>query len=96
MLHQIKRVLHRSWQWLLRALFMPLGKVLRLSWRWLLLSLCIPAGFIVKYLNKNPIVTFVVNFVAIIPLSLFLDEVADEMHKNWGGHQAMTILATFG
>ena len=60
-----------------------------------LLILAVPAGFAVKYTNQSPVVTFAVNFVAIIPLGQVLDAVTEELVIRRGGHEAMLIVITF-
>lgn len=66
------------------------------SWITISLILAIPAGFAVKYTNQSPVVTFAVNFVAIIPLGQILDAVTEELVIRRGGHEGMLILITFG
>ena len=60
-----------------------------------LLIFAVPAGFAVKYTNQSPVVTFAVNFVAIIPLGQLLDAVTEELVIRRGGHEAMLIVITF-
>ena len=60
-----------------------------------LLIFAVPAGFAVKYTNQSPVVTFAVNFVAIIPLGQVLDAVTEELVIRRGGHEAMLIVITF-
>ena len=61
-----------------------------------LLISAVPAGFAVKYTNQSPVVTFAVNFVAIIPLGHVLDAVTEELVIRMGDHQGMLVLITFG
>lgn len=65
------------------------------SWITGLLVFAVPAGFAVKYTNQSPVVTFAVNFVAIIPLGQVLDAVTEELVIRMGGHEAMLIIITF-
>ena len=66
------------------------------SWITISLILAVPAGFAVKYTNQSPVVTFAVNFVAIIPLDQILDAVTEELVVRRGGHEGMLIVITFG
>ena len=66
------------------------------SWITVFLILAVPAGFAVKYADQSPVVTFAVNFVAIIPLSQVLDAVTEELVIRRGGHEGMLIVITFG
>ena len=56
----------------------------------------VPAGFAVKYTDQSPVITFAVNFVAIIPLGHILDAVTEELVIRRGGHEGMLIVITFG
>ena len=71
----------------LRALFK--------SWITILLIFAVPAGFAVKFTDQSPVVTFAVNFVAIIPLGQILDRVTEELVIRRGDHEGMLILITF-
>lgn len=66
------------------------------SWITTCLIFAVPAGFAVKYTDQSPVVTFAVNFVAIIPLGLMLDAVTEELVIRRGGHEGMLIVITFG
>lgn len=66
------------------------------SWITISLIFAVPAGFAVKYTNQSPVVTFAVNFVAIIPLGQILDAVTEELVVRRGGHEGMLIVITFG
>ena len=66
------------------------------SWMRMSLILAVPGGFAVKYTNQSPVVTFAVNFVAIIPLAQVLDVVTEELVIRRGGHEGMLIVVTFG
>jgi len=69
--------------------------ILLSSWIGILLIPAIPAGFAVKYTDQSAIATFVVNFVAIIPLGRILDIVTEELTIRMGGHDGMVIVVTF-
>ena len=66
------------------------------SWITSFLVPAVPAGFAVKYTNQSPVITFCVNFVAILPLGQILDAVTKEMVIRRGGHEGMLIVVTFG
>ena len=66
------------------------------SWITVGLIFAVPAGFTVKYTNQSPVVTFAVNFVAIIPLGQILDAVTEELMIRRGGHEGTLIVITFG
>ncbi len=66
------------------------------SWITILLIFAVPAGFAVKYTDQSPVVTFAVNFVAILPLGQILDAVTEELVIRRGGHEGMLIVITFG
>ena len=66
------------------------------SWITICLIFAVPAGFAVKYTNQSPVVTFAVNFVAIIPLGQILDAVTEELVIRRGGHEGTLIVITFG
>ena len=66
------------------------------SWITVFLILAVPVGFAVKYTDQSPVVTFAVNFVAIIPLGQMLDAVTEELVIRRGGHEGMLIVITFG
>ena len=61
-----------------------------------ILIFAVPAGFAVKYTDQSPVVTFAVNFVAILPLGQILDAVTEELVIRRGGHQGILIVVTFG
>ena len=63
------------------------------SWVALLLP-TIPAGFIIKYINSSPVATFVVNFIAIIPLGKLLTTITNDLVIRTGGHVAMAIIVS--
>ena len=73
-----------------------LGATLFPSWITVSLIFAVPAGFAVKYLNQSPVITFTVNFVAIIPLGQILDAVTEELVIRRGGHEGTLIVITFG
>lgn len=66
------------------------------SWITICLIFAVPAGFVVKYTNQSPVVTFTVNFVAIIPLGQILDAVTEELVIRIGGHEGALIVISFG
>lgn len=66
------------------------------SWITVFLIFAVPAGFAVKYTDQSPVITFAVNFVAIIPLGQILDAVTEELVIRRGGHEGMLIVITFG
>ena len=66
------------------------------SWIMMFLISAVPAGFAVKYTDQSPVITFAVNFVAIIPLGHILDAVTEELVIRRGGHEGMLIVITFG
>ena len=66
------------------------------SWVTIFLIFAVPAGFVMKYTDQSPVITFAVNFVAIIPLGQILDAVTDELVIRRGDHEGMLILITFG
>lgn len=66
------------------------------SWITTCLIFAVPAGFAVKYTDQSPVITFAVNFVAIIPLGLMLDAVTEELVIRRGRHEGMLIVITFG
>ena len=64
-------------------------------WLLILLLPAVPAGFAIRYTGQNPVATFAVNFVAIIPLGRILDLVTKEMTIRRGGYEGMVIIITF-
>lgn len=58
-------------------------KSLVLAWINLLLC-CVPAGIAVSYTHQPPLVVFVVNFLATIPLSALLSYAIDELSMYVG------------
>ncbi|KAL8738774.1 MAG: hypothetical protein Q9190_007948 [Brigantiaea leucoxantha] len=63
-------------------------------WLFRLALLAVPAGFAVKYANSNPVVTFIVNFVAILPLANVLTTVTQELSRRTGRHKALVIIVS--
>ena len=54
-----------------------------------------PAGFAVNYTRQHAVAIFVINFIAIIPLALFVGYVADELILRSGNVVGALINATF-
>ncbi|KAL6714295.1 hypothetical protein ACLMJK_007718 [Lecanora helva] len=67
--------------------------ILLSSWPAIVSIPAVPAGFAVKYSDQSPIVTFVVNFIAILLLGRILDVVTEELKTRWG-EKGMFILVT--
>ena len=65
------------------------------SW-FLILLPAVPAGFAIKYANLDPITTFAVNFVAIMPLGTLLSVVTEELIIRRGGHEGTVVVISFG
>ncbi|KAI9780271.1 MAG: hypothetical protein M1839_006831 [Geoglossum umbratile] len=55
-----------------------------------------PAGIIVNYLHVSPVVIFVVNFIAIIPLAAMLSYATEELALRVGETLGGLLNATFG
>ncbi|KAH0543029.1 hypothetical protein FGG08_002637 [Glutinoglossum americanum] len=56
----------------------------------------VPAGIIVNYIHLSPIVVFIVNFIAIIPLAAMLSYAAEELALRLGETLGGLLNATFG
>jgi hypothetical protein len=63
-------------------------------WEILLLP-SVPAGFAVKYTNQDARVVFAINFVAAIPIALFLSKAVDEILERAGDTLGSLIYMTF-
>lgn len=64
---------------------------------WLnVLMLAIPAGIALHQVNANPIVVFVVNFIAIIPLAAMISHATEEIAMRCGQSFSALLNATFG
>ncbi|KAI9857874.1 MAG: hypothetical protein M1813_007989 [Trichoglossum hirsutum] len=61
-----------------------------------LLFVFAPAGIIVNYLHVSPIVIFVVNFIAIVPLAAMLSYATEELALRVGETLGGLLNATFG
>jgi len=82
---------------ILKQQFTALGQIkatLFNSWINVLLFL-VPAGFAVRYVYGNSLTTFLVNFFAIIPLSIqaeyAMGELTLRVGEKWGGLAYITI-----
>lgn len=56
----------------------------------------VPVALIVGYLELNPTVTFVLNFIAIIPLASLLSDATEELAEHVGHTLGGLLNATFG
>jgi Ca2+:H+ antiporter len=81
-----------------KRLFTPIGQIrATLMNSWInLLFFFVPAGFVVKYTNRNPVTTFAVNFVAILPLGFMMSYATEELMLRLVGFQSMAVIVAFG
>ena len=77
------------WYTKLKAISLPV-------WIILLLLPAIPSGFIVEYTQQSHATVFVVNFVAVIPLSSLLAIITDVLVVRKGGHSGTFFVVTLG
>lgn len=64
---------------------------------WLnLLLLCLPFGLYLGWVNANQPAVFALNFLALIPLALFLGEVTEDLAVRFGDVIGGLLNATFG
>jgi len=61
-----------------------------------MLFLTIPIGFIINYLHINNITIFIVNFIAIIPLTIMLNSTTKGITLHAGDILSGLLNATFG
>ncbi|KAI9765894.1 MAG: hypothetical protein M1840_007035 [Geoglossum simile] len=61
-----------------------------------ILLIFVPAGVIVHFLHVSPVVVFVVNFIAIIPLAAMLSFATEELSLRVGETLGGLLNATFG
>ena len=61
-----------------------------------MLLLAIPVGFMVNYFYVNSITIFIVNFIAIIPLTIMLSYATKEIALRAGNTLNSLLNATFG
>lgn len=60
------------------------------------LLVAVPIGIAVNYLNVNPVIVFVVNFIAIIPLAAMLSYATEEIALRTGETIGGLLNASFG
>lgn len=61
-----------------------------------ILLLAVPIGIAVNYVKINPIVVFVINFIAIVPLAAMLSYATEEIALRTGETVGGLLNATFG
>lgn len=75
---------------MLRALVDSQGIVLWVLWAF------VPTGFAVNYTGQNPIVVFVINFVAVVPSSSLLAFGVDQSMMYLGDKLSAILSMSFG
>lgn len=78
---------------------LPVGKQIRyvLFGAWInVLLIMVPVGFAVFYAHLSPVVVFIVNFIAIIPLAAMLSNATEELAIRVGETMGGLLNATFG